>query len=284
MDVDDDGDGVLTEMEVGFGCAAGQEASIVKLTVKGTTAAWLQCLDPEGAEVTYQRLAIGGAPGPDEVAYRDTDGDGIYDFQDPDDDGDGIATADELGGDATPADRDGDGTPDYLDEFDEDGPLGDLDADGIPNEVEEELQLDPFDNDSDGDGVHDGDEIGDDWTEPMDSDGDGTPDVFDTDDDNDGVDTADESRGDTDGDGIPDYLDTDSDDDGVDDGEEYGVDDDCDGDPDHIDAILNEGLCDQVAFDPGYYERQACSCASGTTSGWLGGWLALGLGWMVRRR
>ncbi len=282
-DTDDDDDGVPTEMEVGFGCGAGLDASVVKLTVKDTTAAWLQCVGPKVEEVTYQRLSLVGTPGKNEVAYRDTDGDGTYDFQDADDDGDGLPTALEIE-DGIDGDRDADGIPDYLDELDEDGPAGDLDADGIPNEIEDYFGLDTTNDDTDGDGIHDGDEFGDDGSEPQDSDGDGTYDVFDEDDDGDGVDTIDEGRGDTDDDGVPDYLDEDSDGDGIDDGDEFGLDDDCDGDPDHVDAILNEGLCDQAAFDPGYYERQECSCGATTAAGWLGGWLGLGLGWVVRRR
>ncbi len=67
----------------------------------------------------------------------DTDGDGIPDYQDPDDDNDGIDTADELKEDA-----DGDGKVNYLDDDD--------DGDGIP--TADEL---PVTKDSDGDGVPD---------------------------------------------------------------------------------------------------------------------------------
>ncbi|MEO9869146.1 PKD domain-containing protein [Ekhidna sp.] len=82
--------------------------------------------------------------------------------------------------------------------------------------------------DSDGDGIPDNVEVGDDPGNPIDSDGDGTPDYLDLDSDNDGI--ADEAEAgddpnnpvDTDGDGTPDYLDTDSDNDGVDDWEESG--------------------------------------------------------------
>jgi len=53
-----------------------------------------------------------------EAGYGDTDGDGLINALDPDDDGDGIATRDEdanHNGDPTDDDTDGDGIPDYLD-------------------------------------------------------------------------------------------------------------------------------------------------------------------------
>jgi uncharacterized protein (TIGR03382 family) len=59
--------------------------------------------------------------------------------------------------------------------------LVDSDDDGIPDDVEEELGLDPQDNDSDDDGVRD-DEDG-----LTDTDGDGTVDALDADSDNDGL-------------------------------------------------------------------------------------------------
>jgi len=282
-DNDDDNDGIPTSAEVGFGCDSGRQASIIKLTVEGTTAAWLQCLDLKLGDATFHKLSLSGTPGVDEVFYVDTDGDGLLDFQDPDDDGDGVPTAEEVASGGLGNDRDGDGIPDHLDTWDEDGPTGDADADGIPRDVEEYFGLNPFDDDSDGDGVRDDEEFGDDLSNPRDSDGDGIIDALDDDDDGDGVPTIDELRSDTDGDGDPDYLDFDSDGDGVDDADEFGLDDDCDGDPDHIDAQANEGLCDQKAFDPGYYERQACTCGTATHAGWLG-WLGAGLGWLVRRR
>jgi len=80
-----------------------------------------------------------GVRDPDEVdpgpVNRDTDGDGIPDHSDPDDDGDGVDTIDEL-----TTDTDGDGLADYLDvDSDGDGALDGAEGDG----------------DSDGDGVID---------------------------------------------------------------------------------------------------------------------------------
>ncbi len=282
QDDDDDNDGVPTRNEVGFACAPGEDAVIVRLTVQGSNDPYLQCLAPKAKLPTYYKVVL-GTPGVGEVTYVDTDGDGLLDFQDPDDDGDGVPTADELV-DGQPNDHDGDGIADHLDQWDEDGPLGDADADGIPSDIEEALGLDPLRADSDGDGVLDDQELGDDWDNPLDSDGDGIIDALDEDDDGDGVPTAEESRGDTDGDGIPDYLDSDSDGDGVDDGDEHGLDDDCDGDADDVDPIVNEGLCNQAAFDPGYYEPQECSCGTVSPAGGLLGWALVALGWMGRRR
>ena len=82
--------------------------------------------------------------------------------------------------------------------------------------------------DTDEDGIPDNVEVGADPGNPVDSDGDGTPDYQDLDSDNDGI--ADEAEAgndlenpvDSDMDGIPDYLDSDSDNDGVDDWEESG--------------------------------------------------------------
>jgi gliding motility-associated-like protein len=84
--------------------------------------------------------------------------------------------------------------------------------------------------DSDGDGIKDSVEKGDNPDEPVDSDGDGTPDYLDTDSDGDGIPDALEvgadpdNPADSDGDGMPDFIDTDSDNDGVPDAEEAGSD------------------------------------------------------------
>jgi len=110
------------------------------------------------------------------------------------------------------SDRDGDGIPDPVDSWDEDGPLGDADWDGLSNEFEEKHGLNPHSSDSDGDGIHDHDETNGEqnFDDFPDTDGDGIPDVLDTDDDGDGVPTADEGYRDNDDDGIPDYLDPDA--------------------------------------------------------------------------
>ena len=127
----------------------------------------------------------------------DTDGDGIFDFLDEDDDNDGVV--DEL--DAFPLDP---------------SEQVDTDSDGIGDNA---------DTDDDGDGVDDGlDAFPLDATESLDTDDDGTGNNADTDDDNDGVDDIDDAfpvdsseTVDTDGDGIGNNADNDDDGDGVDD-------------------------------------------------------------------
>ncbi|QQR91209.1 MAG: hypothetical protein IPJ88_05610 [Myxococcales bacterium] len=191
--------------------------------------------DDDGDGVpTADELGSGGAASP-----RNTDGDGMPDYRDTDDDGDGLTTADELGagGASDPLDSDGDNTPDYLD--------ADDDGDGIP--TVDELGAGGASN-------------------PQDSDGDGTPDYLDTDDDGDGVPTADElgSGGaanprDSDGDGTPDYLDTDDDGDGMPTSAELGSggaanpqDSDGDGTPDYLDSDDDgDGVPSSDEYGPG---------------------------------
>ncbi|MGD9486208.1 hypothetical protein WDH52_23720 [Streptomyces sp. TRM70308] len=106
-----------------------------------------------------------------------------------------------------------DGIPDSA------GTTGDSDGDGIPNSVEAggdpanpvdtdgDGTPDFLDLDSDGDGILDSVEAGVDPANPVDSDGDGVPDFLDTDSDGDGATDAEEGTGDDDGDGVPNYLD-----------------------------------------------------------------------------
>ena len=88
--------------------------------------------------------------------------------------------------------------------------------------------------DSDGDGISDATEGG----EDVDTDGDGTPDYLDTDSDNDGTPDSEEGTGDDDGDGIPNWIDEDDetppgdDDDTGDDDDDTSGDDDDTGDDD----------------------------------------------------
>jgi len=121
----------------------------------------------------------------------DTDGDGIGNNADLDDDGDGLSDAEEqlAGTDPLNPDTDGDGVGDASDSF--------------PNDSTETA-------DSDGDGVGDNsDAFPNDPTETADTDGDGIGNSADTDDDNDGLsDTEEQLAGtdslnpDTDGDGL----------------------------------------------------------------------------------
>lgn len=142
----------------------------------------------------------------------DTDGDGIVNANDPDDDNDGVMTKFENYNGGSPADddTDGDKIPDYLDvDDDNDGILSknennDPNGDGSPADAK----------DTDGDKTPD---YLDNEDSRPDTDKDGIKDADDIDDDNDGIlDTA-EGAGvtDTDKDGTPDSLDSDSDNDGV---------------------------------------------------------------------
>jgi outer membrane protein OmpA-like peptidoglycan-associated protein len=173
-----------------------------------------------------------------------SDGDALPDYLDDDSDGDTISDAVEW---AVDADKDGnpdpdadkDGTPNYLDLDSDDaqGPdqeegTGDADKDGIPNfvdpvddppenldydgdglkntEEEEVTGTNPYDPDTDGDGLDDKTE----WEGPTDP--------LDADCDDDGLPDGEEGLEDTDGDGLIHAWDPDSDDDGIFDGTERG--------------------------------------------------------------
>ncbi len=163
--------------------------------------------------------------------YPDTDGDGLTDQLDTDDDGDGVPDDDEGGGTDVSVDSDGDGVPDYTDP--EEVSCADDDSNGIcdalPSSVDQDGDGIPnhLDLDSDGDGVPDA-------TEGHDADGDGVADAVASgnDDDGDGLDDAfdPDCAGmpgacaadglpaavlDSDLDGAPDFLDADSDNDGL---------------------------------------------------------------------
>jgi len=182
----------------------------------------------------------------------DTDGDGIPDINDLDDDNDGIFDSNEGDGDT-----DGDGIPDSLDL--------DSDNDGVPDLNESGLTPDQINQlDTDGDGIIDpsnnfgengvidslettpdsgqldlnGDGQPDD---PIDTDQDGVPDFQDLDSDNDGIPDVTEAGGtDTDGDGLIDGANIDTDGDGLAD----AVDPDNGGTAVAIPDIDNDGVAD----------------------------------------
>ncbi|MDQ8188684.1 DUF6923 family protein [Roseibacillus persicicus] len=200
-----------------------------------------------------------GTINPTQILVVDTDGDGISDEFDIDDDNDGVLDPDEGSGYDPSGDEDGDGIRNWTDNVDNgndgDGSLTDytdtngagipdvfdVDQDGTPNHLDDDADGDGLsdtteaagdadtdglpnflDSDSDNDGIEDGtDGLGD-------TDGDGIPDYLDNfddrDQDNDGIPNGLEGTGDTDGDGLLDYFDTDSDDDGYSDSEEAGAD------------------------------------------------------------
>ena len=165
---------------------------------------------------------------------RDTDQDGIPDYFDTDDDGDGIPTIEENsdpnfdGNPVDAIDSDQDGIPDYLDADDDNDGVPTIDefSQGLPLDSDNDGIFDHFDIDDDSDGIPTIDEINEGNTQIFDTDGDGIPNYLDTDDDNDGIDTylEDENQNnsplddDIDNDGIIDALDSillDCDNDGV---------------------------------------------------------------------
>ncbi|WP_176956178.1 T9SS type A sorting domain-containing protein [Catalinimonas alkaloidigena] len=211
----------------------------------------------------------------------DSDGDGLNDIVDNDDDNDGILDTDEGQGTDPSADADGDGIPNYQDtsfagftDANGDGvdDRFDADGDGIPNQLDLDSDNDGLadsqegatdldgdglsshlDRDSDGDGITDTRESG-----GNDANGDGVIDGY-FDYDEDGLaDRVDPSEGgtaltliDSDGDGNPDHLDLDSDNDGIADVlEAGGTDDDQDGQMDGFVDADTDGLNDVVESTP----------------------------------
>ncbi len=205
----------------------------------------------------------------------DADADGIPDYLDTsigdgsgtditgsgDSDSDGISDANECLTGLPCSDVDGDGLPDYMDNNPDDGPLGDFDNDTRLN------YLDPDDdNDRIPDVVEDPNLDADNnpFTNPLDSDSDGSPDYLDTDSDGDGLSDADESgasSNDGDGDNIVDNYDIDvtagidANSDGIDD-TVTPLDSDNDSLPDYLDTVFdgdrsnvdtdNDGISDEV--------------------------------------
>lgn len=138
----------------------------------------------------------------------------------------------------------GDGVDNDCDGIDDDD---DNDLDGVLDEYEADAGMDYTTRDSDGDGYQDGDEIGEDPTNPVDTDGDGLIDALDTDDDDDGVLTQDEERTDSDGDGSYNRLDSDDDGDGIPTLTEGAVDSDGDTTSDYLDRDSDgDGLLDEI--------------------------------------
>lgn len=208
--------------------------------------------DPARSATTWTRLTTAGCTGipPDQdpdhdglsnalecpsavPACRDTDGDGTPDYLDDDDDNDGLSTVYEARLSAS-NDSDNDGTADYLD--------ADDDQDGVLTNAE---GADPNGNGR--------------AEDANDSDGDGVPDYLDGDDDDDQLLTAAESSDpdgnglpndarDTDGDGVPDYREADDDDDTLSTRDE-DADPDGDGRPDDARDFDDDGIPDYLDTD-----------------------------------
>jgi len=273
LDVDDDNDGVLTKYEAVFNSFF----NTGKYTVKRYKKRW--DYNPKTWKPNFKdksRLTSKE----EEVEYPDTDGDGLPDFFDIDDDNDGVLTKYENpdpNGDSIPddaLDSDQETIPNYLDvDDDDDGILTimeipDQNGDGVPDDAldsDQEQIPNYLDTDDDNDSIltffenpdKNGDGVPDD---AQDSDSEQIPDYLDVDDDNDTIPTIIE-RPDQNGDGVPDdalnsdfedtpnYIDVDDDNDGkpTKEGEDLNVngtsaDDDGDGDGfiDAIESILKD--------------------------------------------
>lgn len=216
LDIDDDGDGLSTSIELKIG-----------------TNPLLADTDQDGFSDSEE---VGRHP----KRPLDTDGDGINNALDTDDDDDGILTHEEilLGTNFLLVDSDGDGLSDSIEigesiehplDSDNDGIIDALDAndnnndqdhDGLTDQTEALINTDPNNPDTDGDGIGDAEEVGRNTRSPLDSDLDGIIDALDTIDDSD-----------SDGDGLSDSLEKklgsnpnkiDSDNDGINDRLEVG--------------------------------------------------------------
>jgi len=164
----------------------------------------------------------------------------------------------------------------------------DRDNDGISDEDEVRLGLNPDAADTDGDGLFDGAELGADKVKGTDSDGDGKIDANDSDDDDDGIPTADEISkarsanltDDVDGDGRKNWLDTDSDNDGVTDREDGIGDQNSNGRPDFLDNTwpVQGGTSNLDPNPTGALEGGGCAVAPGVGSRANLGLLGIGLG------
>ena len=216
--------------------------------------AWAAPLDRDGDGISDADEAAG--------LRRDTDGDGVPDFEDLDSDGDGIPDAIEAGdNDMTtpPRDTDDDGLPDFIDVDSDNDRLPDAVEDPDGDGVVDLDETDPLLADSDGDGLSDGEEDqnlngqvdpGESGPRQADSDGDGLAD---------GVDAcplaAEDKDGLLDGDGCPEV---DADGDGIADTVELGhrcldplnPDSDGDGLADGVEDRNGNGIVDPGETDP----------------------------------
>ncbi len=271
-DLDSDGDGIPDIIEAGG----------IDTDGNGTVDGAFADGDGDGLHSTYDPDDGGHA-----IENRDSDGDGVLNFKDLDSDNDGITDVTEAGGtdgnqdgilDPT-GDADNDGLDDAVDpDADGNGSLESPNAplfttggdgttvDGAPESYvtitgkqnpnpDGDLFANPYDKDSDGDGLTDLAEAG-----GVDTNGDGTVDGAFSDSDEDGLhDTYDVNDGgdhlipvNSDADLLVDYLDLDSDNDGITDvAESGGTDADDNGIQDGAADTDNDGLQDAVDGDVG---------------------------------
>ncbi|MBI4822437.1 MAG: thrombospondin type 3 repeat-containing protein [Deltaproteobacteria bacterium] len=226
LDADSDDDGIRDDIETNHGEAVDTDDDET-----------IDALDTDSDDDTILDSVEGTS---------DIDGDGLRNWRDPDDDGDGIPTAEEaadgathgndVDGDSRPnwydrnsdgdrngdedegtGDEDGDGIPNYLDP---EHTIQDRDSDGISDDVEETIGTDPDDADTDDDGIPDGQEI--DAGSPTRYDPRADTDPLDADTDDDGISDGEEIVAGTDG-FVTNPLNPDTDGDGLKDGVETGV-------------------------------------------------------------
>jgi hypothetical protein len=141
LDVDDDGDVVPTASEHPDDTRDGNPSDAVDTDNDGIPN-YLDNDDdndgiPTSIEVSYSK-----------INGDDVDNDSLANYLDADSDADGRNDSVERTGDT-----DGDGIPNFLDSNDNDGPFGDLDYDGVSNQ--DEGAMDPNPSDSDDDGIPD---------------------------------------------------------------------------------------------------------------------------------
>jgi len=213
---------------------------------------WRQALDSDGDGISDSVDLDDDNDGIPDVTEGngDADGDGILNQLDRDSDNDGVTDTIEAGG----ADTNGDGILDGFADTDGDGLANSVDLDNggtplIASDVDSDGLRDFVDLDSDNDGIPDIREAGGSDTDqdgeidnPVDADGDGIPDAVDP------------SQGgtrlsppDADGDGKADYKDRDSDNDGITDTiEAGGVDSNGDGIADNFIDTDNDGFNDNL--------------------------------------
>lgn len=202
LDLDSDGDGLYDSVEAGHAIPDSDSKGRLNGYVGANGLVDYAESKPDTGVLAYDLL--------------DTDNDGLNNFQDIDDDGDGAWTIGEFpdpnkdGNPFDAIDTDADSIPDYLDNED-----SDLDGDGLTHIFEIVHRTYSTNPDSDGDGINDGDEVNN-GTDPLNA---CSPNgLLETcDQDNDGLTNLEEANMDTD----PTNRDTDED--GIDDGSEITI-------------------------------------------------------------
>ena len=252
LDDDADGDGILDSTEGIFDTDGDTVADFLDTDSDADGIAdaveGAQDLDGDGQENFRDTDSDADGIGDALEGEGDADLDSVPNFLDTDSDNDGLSDQYEAGTNTSlPRDSDGDSTPDYLDY--------DSDNDSLTDLVEDQQGTNPYDADTDNDGINDADDGS------SDDDHDGFINALDRDSDNDSVPDSVEAGDDnlmtppidTDGDTFPDYLDLDADADGLIDGSEpncSGVDsritEDSDGDGfgDMAEVAVGSDPCD----------------------------------------